>query len=273
MMQQKIVYSSRLVRLLVASLLVLLAGTTLTAARPVLADEEAEVDIVLSAEPSIHVAPGQTLAYKLRIENRGNSTMDYALARVLYNNQYLTPVDTLFQDGDDHVKRITSESIEVYFDEVGQDAARFAVIYLRVADNTPIGTVLDARVDYDWEDRDGNYDLESDSNAAPVVVYNFNLSSPYVWAAIEPQQAPQGARFSVYSNRFVPGERVQPYLQLLDGSRRELSESLRQTVTPDGQVWVHVESDDIAPGSYKMILRGEHSDLEGVADFTVLPPQ
>jgi hypothetical protein len=264
---------SRFSRLLVAGLLLaLLLGALLPTARPALADEEAEVDIVLSAIPSIHVAPGQILAYKLRIENQGNSTMDYARAFLEYNRQYLTLTDTMFQDGDDYIERI-GDTIDIYFDEVGQDSARFAVLYLRVADNTPPGTVLNARVDYDWEDRNGNYDLEEISNTAPVVVQGFNLTSDYVWMALEPREAPQGTRFNAYSNRFLPGERVQPYLQLPDGSRRMLAERLRQTVTNSGEVWLHIESGNIAPGSYKMILRGESSDLEGVADFTVLPPQ
>jgi hypothetical protein len=272
-MHQNTIRFPRFSRLALAALLLaLLLGATLPAARPALAQDEADVDIVLSAIPSIHVAPGQTLAYKLRIENSGDSTMAYARARLIYNQQYLTLTDTMFQDGDDYIERI-GNTVDIYFDEVGQDAARFAVLYMHVAENTPLGTVLDARIDYDWEDRDGNYDLEEISNIAPVVVYSFNLTSDYVWMALDPQQAPQGARFNTYSNRFLPGERVQPYLQLPDGSRRKLAERLRQTATGSGEVWIHVESNDIAPGSYKMILRGEDSDLESVADFTVLPPQ
>jgi hypothetical protein len=272
-MYQKTIRFPRFSWLVAASLLLaLLLSTLLPTARPALADDEAEVDIVLSASPSIHVAPGQVLAYKLRIENRGSSTMAYARARLVYDQQYLTLSDTLFQDGDDYIERIGA-TIDIFFDEVGKDAARFAVLYLRVADNTPQGTVLNARIDYDWEDRNGNYDLEEVSNIAPVVVHSFNLSSDFVWAAIDPRQAPQGTQFNAYSNRFFPGERVQPYLQLPDGSRRMLAERLRQTVTNAGEVWLHIESGDIAPGSYKLILRGEHSDFEGVADFTVLPPQ
>jgi len=263
----------RFSRLLLAGmLLALLLGAMLPTARPALADEEAEVEIVLSANPTIHVAPGQTLAYKLRIENHGNSTMAYARARLVYDQQYLTLTNTMFQHGDDYIEGI-GNTIDIYFDEVGKDAARFAVLYLRVADHTPLGTVLNARIDYIWEDRDGNYDLDELSNIAPVVVHSFNLSSEFVWMALDPQQAPQGTQVNAYSNRFLPGERVQPYLQLPDGSRRMLSERLRQTVTKSGEVWLHIESGDIAPGSYKMILRGEHSDFEGVADFTVLPPQ
>jgi hypothetical protein len=248
--------------IVVLFLLVSIIGT-LTA--PVVqAKEEAEVDIVLTAVPGIHVARGGILAYKMRIENRGDSTMDYALAYLAYDPAKITPVDTQFDHGGDFVKKIEQNEVIVRFDEVGQDAARFAVIFFRVADNLPDGTVIDMTVDYDWEDQDGNYDLDERSNYAPVIVNSYNEDSPYVWSLVDPVQAPAGTEFGLYTDRFVPQERVRPWLRYPDGSEHKQDDRYAQTVAPDGRLWSRVNTDGLAPGTYQIILRGEDSDLEAI---------
>jgi hypothetical protein len=234
------------------------------------AEEEAEIDIVLTAVPGVKVARGQTLAYKMRIENRGDSTMDYARAYLPYDPAKITPVDTLFDHGGDFVRKIEQNQVTVQFDEVGKDAARFAVIFFRVADNLPDGTVIDMAVDYDWEDQDGNYDLDERSNYAPVIVSSYNEDSPYVWSLVDPVQAPAGTEFGLYTDRFVPDERVRPWLRYPDGSEHKQDDRYVQTVAPDGRLWARANTDGLAPGIYQIILRGEDSDLESINTIIII---
>lgn len=235
------------------------------------ADREAEVDVRIEVIPSLTVASGETIAYKLRVENRGNTAMRYARVRLTYNPALITPSDATFENEADYIEEIdpANNRVTVFFSRLDDDGARFGVVFFQSAAGLPVGTVIDMWGDFDWEDNSGNFELERRTNAAPVVIGTQNLTSPYVWMSVSPAAGPTGSQFSFYSNRFLPGERVIPTILYPDGTRDQLSREFWQTVTPDGNVWIHIENMDLTPADYKMLLRGEDSDLEAVADFTV----
>jgi hypothetical protein len=253
-------------------MVVLLAGLlALPTAQPVQADEEADVDITLWAEPSIYIARGEVQAYKLRIENRGDSMMAYARVRLPYDPAQLTLVDAQFDGEKDYVYRINEDAVTVHIEGVGSDSTRFAVLFFRVADNLPNGTAITMIADYDWEDKNGNYDLENRSNAAPVVVWDFNLTGSAVWMAVDPQRQTIGNDVNLFSDRFIPDERVTPIITLPDGSERRISEE-RQSADPNGRVWLHLPTGDLPPGSYQVRLEGEDSDLVAGGSFELVAP-
>jgi hypothetical protein len=231
-------------------------------------DVEADVDVTFHPVPSINVARGATLAYKLRIENRGEGTMAYARVYMPYNRELLTLTNAEFQDEDDYVFSI-DEFITVHFDLVGQESERFAVLYFQVADYLPNGTVINMLAGFDWEDQHGNYELDRQTNSAPVVVQDQNLTSDFVWMVADPVQAPAGNKFTFFSDRFLPGEDVVPTVRTLDGTEQPVMGDNSQEADANGRVHIHLSSADFAPGTYKVYLKGEHSDLQAVADIVV----
>jgi hypothetical protein len=252
----------------------LVTSTGWFSAQPALADDddEAEVAVTLWAIPSIKVARGVTLAYKLRIENYGDATMAYARINFPYDRSKLTLVDTLFQSDNDFVESI-GDTIQVYIGEVGKESSRFAVLYMRVADYLPNSTVINMWAGYDWEDTEGNYALDQQTNAAPVIVWDHNETSDYVWMTVDHFQAPVGTTFHFFSDRFLPGEKVQSWLKSPgEQPAQRLGEAYTGDADPNGRIHVHLSTHGRAPGSYELILRGERSDLEAVQPFTILPP-
>jgi hypothetical protein len=236
-------------------------------------DKEAEVDITLQTIPGIRVARGAVLAYKMRIENHGDETTAYARATLPYDPGYMTVFDAQFENDSDYVYRLEENKVVVHFGVVGKDTSRYAVIFMRVADWIPNDTALNMIVSFDWEDENGNYGLDHRSNSAPVLIGDYNVTSEYVWAAVSPAQAPAGAQIGFYSDRFVPDERVEMWLQWPDGTRERLSSDLWQTVDHTGRVWLHYdETGGLPPGDYKMILRGEESELKAAPDFSIIAP-
>lgn len=257
-------------RPLYAMLLVLVGLLILVASQPapLQAEEEPEVYVILQASPSIRVARGTTLALKIRIENDGNASMTAGQIAVAYDPAQVTLFDAAFDSDGDFVKRIESNRVVVSIGELDDDTARFIVLYWRVSDQLPDDTVITMMAELDWSDNRGNYDLNERSNTVPVLVGSQNETSEYVWVAVDPVQAAAGSQFHFFSDRFIPEERVTPILRYPDGRQNERGD-LRQTVTPDGRVWIHLESAELPAGDYQLILEGDESELVGVATFRV----
>ncbi|NJK82337.1 MAG: hypothetical protein HC876_06535 [Chloroflexaceae bacterium] len=236
------------------------------------ADREADVAVTLEAIPNVYVARGTILAYKLRVENyAGNGTMDYARVWLPYNPGQMTLVDAYFETDTDYVESIEGDQINLFFGVLGKRAARFAVLYMYVNETLPVGTLLDMWAGYSWEDQHGNFELDSRSNAAPVIVNDFNEASNYVWMAIEPREAASGTPIGLFTNRLMPGERVRLYVVGPAGNRVQL-DSDNIEVGPQGQLWLTFESAGFPPGTYSYIVEGRRSRLQASADFTLLPP-
>jgi hypothetical protein len=233
------------------------------------ADREAEPVLRLEAIPGLTVVPGETLAYKILLRNRGDGELDYARVVLPYDPALLTPLDTEFQTSEDYVESLEPGRMVIFFGNLGDGAARFAVIYMRVSEYAPQGTVITGMLGYDWEDKHGNYDLNKRSNAAPVVVGDVNRTSETVWVAVDPGQAPAGTEFGFFSDRFVPDEQVQPLLRMPDGTLKHLGSDARATVNGEGRVWLNLDSNGLAPGAYEYVLEGKRSELVGAVPFVV----
>jgi hypothetical protein len=236
-------------------------------------DEEAKVSVTLRATPGLRVARGTTLAYTVRVENHGDATMAYTRLYLPYDQSKFTLVDAQFENDKDFVEAISDSRIQVYFGSLGEDASRFATLYVYVADYLPTDTVIEMWGDYDWEDRNGNYDLEERTNAVPVLVGDYNQTSEYVWMIVDQPQAPAGTTFRFFSDRFIPGEKVRAYVQHPSQAGRPQERGVQvyaADADPTGRIHVHLDSSGMAPGTYQMLLRGEYSELEGVVSFTVL---
>lgn len=263
-------------RVLLLVLLVLLALAHVTSLPALVQadDREADVRIVLEANPNLYVIPGAQLALKLRVENYDDSgTMAYARAWMDYDSSLVTMQDTYFDNiQDDYVVSIDEQRILLHFGEVGSNAARFAVLYMKVNDNLAPGTVINMQVGYTWEDKHGNYELNQKSNPAPVIVGETNVTSPYLWMGVEPTYATVGTTIGFYTNRLLPGEKIRIYLRSADGTMREMLTNDAR-VSPNNELWLNLETDDLAPGTYDYIVRGRESRLETLATFTLVPPE
>jgi hypothetical protein len=223
----------------------------------------------LDAVPSITVAPGEVLAYKFTLRNRGDSDLAYARTVLPFDPALVTPISTTFSSELDYVEKIENNTMVIHFGGVSSNSARISVIYMRVNPAAPHGAVITGLAGYDWEDKDGNYAFNYRSSAAPVKVAAENLTNPTAWVAVDPGQAPAGTEFGFFSDRFVPKEEVQPALKYPDGSEERLSRGSRALVNDAGRVWLRYDSSGLAPGTYEYILRGLRSEMVGSVPFVV----
>lgn len=252
--------------------LLLLGICALLPSRITLADDKVNGDaiVTLVGNPNFTVAPDSVITYTLHVKNHGTGTVDYVRLKLPYDRMQLTLLNAHFDDPMDYIVSIGDKEIEVFFDAVRKDTSRSATLAMRVAPALPTDSVITMAGTYIWEDRYGNYDIHNRTNAVPVLVAEQNQSTHYVWTLVDPVEAEQGTRFNFFSDRFVPGERVFPWLRSPDGSERRIGDE-RQRVDTDGRLHVRISSTHLPPATYQLILIGEDSKFEGIATFTVTP--
>lgn len=261
-------WGTRLALALALVLIVLASGSAAPAAQAQ-DNREADVMVTMRAEPSILVARGDLLTYTVRVDNLGDGATAYTRVEIPFDATKVSILDARFTSDNDYVYEIEDGILTVHVGEIGKDSSRSFTILMLVGSNLPDWTIIEMWSSFDWEDQYGNYELNLNSNAAPVLVADVNVTSEFVWAVGDPTEGPAGTTFFFFSDRFVPDEDVEAWLEYPNGERNELSN--RQNTDSNGRVHIHFESNGLQPGAYKMILIGEDSDLISVVDFTITP--
>jgi hypothetical protein len=251
-------------------LLCVLVG--LAPARPTLAAGNSnDVMVTLTANPSIAVARGTLLAYKLRVENHGDTTLAYARLRLPYERSKVVFVNTEFQDNKDYVYKIEEDTITIHIDSLEGSSARFAVLYMYVGETLPAGTVLNMWAGFDWEDTQGKYGINKRSNAAPVLVGESNQTSDYVWMTATPGEGSPDTQFNFFSDRFIPGEKVTVWRLGPGDTRHKMDEKFSNDADPNGRIHIHLKDHGLPAGTHTIMLQGKHSDLQAVTSITITP--
>jgi hypothetical protein len=261
-------FKSWLLAGLVALSLVLPVAAVLAVSPQDNGDDSATISIILEPEPSIQVEPGGIIAYKVSARNTGESFASLVRAWIDYDPTMLTIIDTTFERDGDWISKKSPGYIRLEFNGVGEDKTHWAIIHAQVAETVPSGTVINMWAGYEWKE-EGIYAQENSSNAAPVLVGETNLTSSWVWMTVEPFQAAQGKMFSFYSDRFVPGEDVKVWLQTWGDVDRK--RSLDTDADGHGRLWIHLPSEELAPGFHQIIIEGTRSELVAGQVFLVKP--
>lgn len=226
----------------------------------------ADVAVVLWAKPSIWVARGAVLEYEVRLANSGKGTATETKVTFPYNRSQVTLAYTsLDSKAGDWVSAIGQNSFTVTFGPLGPGKTRTGKVFVRVGDALSHATLLDVRASYEW--RDGAGGGQRRTNWVPVLVGSGPSDAPYVWVEVTPDRGPAGTQHRFYSNRFLPGEPVTTWLNMPDRSVRPLN--LRGTADGDGALTLRFTSNDLARGTYQIVLYGQRSGLTGVATFVV----
>lgn len=226
----------------------------------------ADVVVVLWPTPSIWTERGTTLAYEIRLDNRGRGAAEQVRVTLPYHRQHFELTHTrLSSDDGDWVSRIGDNSFTVTFGRLDDGERRSGTVYLRTHDWVPHATVLDMRADYEWSDnRDGG---DARTNWAPVLVGSGNVDGDWLFLAVNPLEGRPGTVHTFSTNRFLPEEPIVTWLNTPDGVR---ALDLRDRADAEGRVWVDFSSRDLRPGNYSIVLYGERSRLTAVAAFVVL---
>lgn len=226
----------------------------------------ADIAVTLRPDPSIRVTRGTILEYELRVRNYGAGWADQVRVTLPYDNRQVNVIDSRFEGAGDFVSELTENRVVVTFGAFRPDERRNATLLMRVNADLPDDAVISIRASFAWDDaRD---DGQGRSNWAPVLVGGFNNSSPFVFLEIVPERGPAGIGFSVYTDRFIPGEQIAVWLSgpggltLLDIERN--ADSL-------GRVGFTLSSAGLAPATYELILFGARSRLSAVNEFSVDP--
>ena len=252
-----------LVLLLVAGLLTLAAPAPSMATELQQREPAPNIVVAVQAEPGVLVAPGSVLAYHIAVRNHGGKRDSYTDVRMPYNPQHITIIDSAFESSRDVVAELTSEQVVVRFGGMKATEKRFATIFARVAETVPIGTVIPMRANYG--------ETHVRSNWAPVVVGQANQHSDYIWLTADPTSGPAGTVHMFCSDRYVPGEKVDPWLNRPDMGAWEIPGHPHPEVKDDGSVCIRFVSGGLPPGHYQMVLQGMESKLIGVVDFVITP--
>ncbi len=267
-------YTWRMVRL-GGLLLIMWAIATMIAPSPLLAitqpqddQDPARISLIIRPEPSIQVTPGGIITYTITAKNTGERSASMVRAWIDYDPNVLTILDTTFVRDSDWVSKATPGYIRLEFAIVGKDKTHSATMRVRVAEHIPPGTVINMWAGYEWKDGD-RYAQENMSNAAPVLVGDAVITSPWVWMGGEPFEGEQGTTFSFSSDRFVPGERIKVWVQSWRGIERK--QSLDSRADGQGRFWIHMPAADMLPGYYQIIVQGERSELMAGKVFVVKP--
>jgi hypothetical protein len=252
-----------LVLLLVAGVLVLAVPAPGMAAELQQREPAPHIVVAVQAEPGILVAPGSVLAYHISVRNHGGKRDSYTDVRMPYNPQQITIIDSAFESSRDVVAELTSEQVVVRFGGMQAKEKRFATIFARVAATVPLGTVIPMRANYG--------ETHVSSNWVPVIVGQVDQHSDYLWLTATPTSGPAGTVHMFCSDRYVPGEKVDPWLNRPDMGAWEIPGHPHPEVKDDGSVCIRFASGSLPPGHYQMVLQGMESKLTGVVDFVVTP--
>lgn len=235
-------------------------------ARPTTDDEEARIAVIIRANPRIQVVPGGTIAYTIQAKNVGERKAEYVRVRLVYDRSQLSIENVQFDDNNGWVETFSEEKVVLRFPAVESDVSHSGVAYARVPDTLSHGAVIHMWAEYEWVDEE-RFAHGNQSNAAPVQVGGENQSSRWSWMTVDPMHGPVGTKRYFFSDRFLPGERIEVYLVSRLGLQRR--SSLDSRADGNGRFWIHYETDDLPAGVYQIIAVGHHSDLVGGAGFFV----
>jgi hypothetical protein len=246
---------------LCAVVALVLASLLPHAAPAVRADDvpDVEVEVVDTT-----ISPGETLRYEITVEN----WTDYELVRVdvkiPYNTELLTPAGSHLNDEDDWVSKASEGDLVMTFGRIEDDEDRSAIIELDVNPNAPDNTEIDHRADYVWYS-------ETDSGSGTTEDFEALILNPTVQpsASITPDAGPAGTVYQIEATRFAPDEPVITWLNLPDGSAKDLD--LHGITDNQGTIRLQFDSSGLAPGDYSLVLYGKESERERVVGFRVLP--
>lgn len=229
----------------------------------------AKVSVIIHAEPSIQVTPSGIITYTISIRNTGERFASMVRVWIDYDPNVLTILDTSFERESDWVSESSPGHIRLeYAGGVGEDKTHSAFMRVQVADHVAMGTIINMWAGYEWVDGE-RYAPDNSSNAAPVLVGETNLTSSWVWMDSEVFDGKEGPTFSFYSDRFVPGEKIEVWLNSFGYIRRK--RSLDTQTDGHGRFWIHYPASDsnLSRGFHQIIVRGERSKLVAGKVFLV----
>lgn len=252
----------------VLGIITLMVGALLysfDAAHQSLAGGRADIAIILTPVPNVGVTPGSILTYQVQVRNFNSSSADRVLVHMPYNPAQLQVLDANFTDSEDWITGVQGDYLTMSFGKVAGHSSRTATIRMLVAQNLPVGTVINMWAGYGWDDGNGGGQGQS-ANAAPVVVEADNINSGALWMSVEPPIGPPGTLYGFFTNRFVPGERLHVSLNAPYGNQPV---NMDRDADEMGQAWFVFDSTGYPPGAYQLAVRGERSGQLAVADFIV----
>jgi hypothetical protein len=256
--------------LLVVALLLAALGLLAALPRTASAAEQALVYATVRATPGVQIVPSQTLTYTLTVKNVGDADANSANVILSYDTSQLALLGARFEDNKDWVRAIENvnnfrQEITVTFSDVNEGSSRSAHLLMQVKESVPHGIVIKSWARYNWVDAAG-LRRDKQMNAVPVLAAPNSAHSDFVWMDVSPAVAPAGTSRLFVSDRFMPGENVNFWINLPDGGQMPLPD--RALVDENGRFDYRLKK-GLPSGTYQMVAHGMRSDLMAVSDFTV----
>lgn len=259
-----------------AAAAVVLAVIVFSASRGTSAATNSAPDVDLSAD-SHQLRPGDTFSIKVRITNPLTTTLDKIVVKLNYDSAQITPIDSDFNHDSDWVSSLSSSRITLTFKDIGANKSRSGKVFFRVNQPAPGNTSVDVHAKFNWYVNDsagtlikqgsGSTDGSSPLIVAPDgVLTNRDVIDSAPRTAIDPLAGVTGTRFRAYASGFAGGERISIWLNTPSG----VADIPHDLIANDrGEIWPEFASDNLAPGSYGLVIYGQDSTQTLVVPFTV----
>ncbi len=231
-------------------------------------NNDASVAVRLWPQPSIRARRGDILAYEIRLLNYGQGSASHTEVTLPYEREHFTLISSkLSQEHGDWVSRIDDDSFRVTFGKLKGHTQRNGWVFLRVAGDMPDNTVISMRAKSTWHDGDGDHGTSS--NWAPVLIGNGNDSAPWAWLRVSPVVGKRGTTHRFFTDRFIPGERINVWLNTPNGIKRYDKHTYR--ADEYGRIKVVLTTTGYRRAFYSIALYGTRSRLTAVGNFVVAP--
>jgi hypothetical protein len=175
------------------------------------------------------------------------------------------------------VSSLSSSRVTLTFKGIGASKSRSGKVFFRVSQPAPGDTTVSVHAKFNWYVNDSSGTLikqgsGSSDGSSPLIVApdgvltNRDVIDSPPRTAIDPLAGVAGTRFRAYASGFAGGERISIWLNTPNGAAaipHDLNANDR------GEVWPEFASDNLAPGSYSLVIYGQDSTQTLVVPFTV----
>lgn len=251
----------------IAIALALLIGLTTALPRTASAAISApDVVVVIHPTPSLRAQRGGVLDVTINVANNTKDPATALSIAIPLDSRVVSLANSRFEERGDWVSSSAPDRVVVTFGVVKSSRARSAQISLRVSPDAAPDAVVALRGSYTWSRPYGKAGGSGVTNWSPVLVGATAEDSAYVWVGATPAVGVAADRYRFFSDRFMPGEVVNAWVNTQDGVRPLDGQLLALS---DGSVRVDIAGSELGPGAYSMVFYGNTSGLTGVVGFIV----
>jgi hypothetical protein len=206
-------------------------------------------------------ARGDIVGYEIMVDNL--SRAGASRVRVIVPlNEHLRLVKTEFDHKQTWVREVTARDMTIMFGRLNGGTNRRAKLFFEVAPTMPDGAQVRTRAAARYE---GDSDEPARSNTVTLAIAG-QTSDTQPSAAATSATAPRGTPLVFSVRNYFPGEKIFTWINAPDGVRES---RLSGQANEQGAAELRLDTRDLPPGAYGLVVYGDSSKTTIVVPFTV----